>query len=143
MPAGACTARRSAPAVAPRSIRVSKGVILLHENAEILPACTPVTPSELILGGPGGDDGRLVRRREGFPGEMAQAAPDIGARQGSRGQKRRVAQRRGRGGVCGLVRLGAFLAALPRAMVPTMVGLVDSGCERSVTGARIVSTCTV
>ena len=46
-------------------------------------------------------------------------------------------------GVCELVRLGAFLAALPRAMVPTMVGLVDSGCERSVTGACIVSTCMI
>ena len=53
-----------------------------------------------------------------------------------------VAQR-GRDGVVGLVRLGAFLAALPRAMVPTVVGLVDSGCERSVTGARIVSTCMI
>jgi len=74
------------------------------------------TQSASILGGPGGDDGRLLRRREGFPGEMAQATPDVGARQGSRGQKRRVAQRRGRGGVFGLVRLGAFLAALPRAM---------------------------
>ena len=72
---------------------------------------------------------------------MAQAAPDIGARQGTRGQKRRVARRRGRGEVVGLVRLGAFLAALPRAMVATVVSLVDSGCERSVTGARIVSTC--
>ena len=74
---------------------------------------------------------------------MAQAAPDIGARQGSRGQKRRVAQWRGRGGVVGLECLGAFLAALPRAMVPTVVDLVDSGCERSVTGARIVSTCMI
>jgi len=101
------------------------------------------TQSASILGGPGGDDGRLLRRREGFPGEMAQAAPDFSAWQGFRGRKRRVAQRRGRGGVCGLVRLGAFLAALPRAMVPTMVGLVDSGCERSVTGARIVSTCMI
>jgi hypothetical protein len=52
------------------------------------------TQSASILGGPGGDDGRLLRRREGFPGEMAQATPDVGARQGSRGQKRRVAQRR-------------------------------------------------
>ena len=36
-----------------------------------------------------------------------------------------------------MVRLGAFLAALPRAMVPTTVEIVVSGCERSVTGARI------
>ena len=53
---------------------------------------TAVRP-ELILGGPGGDDGQLPWHREGFPGVIAQAAPDIGARQGSRGQKRRVAQR--------------------------------------------------
>ena len=38
---------------------------------------------------------------------------------------------------------GAFLAALPRAMVSTVVSLVDSGCERSVTGARIVSICMI
>ena len=87
--------------------------------------------------------GWLLWQREGFPGVIAQAAPDIGARQGSRGQKRRVAQWRGRGGVVGLERLGAFLAALPRAMVSTVVDLVDSGCERSVTGARIVSTCMI
>ena len=31
---------------------------------------------------------------------------------------------------------------LPRAIVPTMSGLVDSGCERSVIGARIVFTVT-
>ncbi len=43
---------------------------------------------------------------------MAQATPDIGAWQGLRWQKRRVAQRRGQGGVVGLERLGAFLAAL-------------------------------
>ena len=94
----------------------------MHENAEILPAHR--RRPELILGCPGGDDGRLLGRREGFPGEMAQATPDIGARQGSRGQKRRVAQWRGRGGVVGLERLGAFLAALPRAMVSTVVDLV-------------------
>jgi hypothetical protein len=62
------------------------------------------TQSASILGGPGGDDGLLLRRREGFPGEMAQAAPDFSARQGSRGQEPRVAQRRGRGGG---VRIGA------------------------------------
>ena len=37
-----------------------------------------------------------------------------------------------------MVRLGAFLAALPRAMVPPTVEITVSGCERSVTGARIV-----
>ena len=62
------------------------------------------TQSASILGGLGGDDGLLPRRREGFPGEMAQAAPDFSARQGSRGQEPRVAQRRGRGGG---VRIGA------------------------------------
>ena len=36
-----------------------------------------------------------------------------------------------------MVRLGAFLAALPRAMVPPTVEITVSGCERSVTGARI------
>ena len=70
------------------------------------------TQSASILGGPGGDDGRLLRRREGFPGEMAQAAPEIGARQGFRWRKRAPAAQRGRVGVSGLVRLGTFLAAL-------------------------------
>ena len=35
-----------------------------------------------------GDGGRLLRRREGLPGETAQAAPEIGARQGFRWWKR-------------------------------------------------------
>ena len=39
-----------------------------------------------------------------------------------------------------MVRLGTFLAALPRAMVPTTVEIAVSGCERSVTGARIAFT---
>ena len=47
----------------------------MHENAEILPADR--RRPELILGRPGGDDGRLLRRGEGFPGEMAQAAPAL------------------------------------------------------------------
>jgi len=74
---------------------------------------------------------------------MAQAAPDIGARQWSRGLGPRAAERRGRGEVRELVRLGAFLAALPRAMVPTTVEIAVSGCERSVNGARIVFTVTL
>ena len=45
---------------------------------------------------------------------------------GSRGQKRAPAAQRGRGEVAGLVRLGAFLAALPRAMVPTTVEIAVS-----------------
>jgi len=36
-----------------------------------------------LPGGDGGDDGQLLRHREGFPGEMAQAAPDFSAGQGS------------------------------------------------------------
>ena len=48
------------------------------------------------------------------------------------------AERRGRGGVRELVRLGAFLAALPRAMTPSMARLTVSGCERSVSGARMI-----
>ena len=39
-----------------------------------------------------------------------------------------------------MVRLGTFLATVPRAMAPTMVEIAVSGCERSVTGARIVFT---
>ena len=74
---------------------------------------------------------------------MAQAAPDIGARQGSRGRGPRVVERRGRGGVRELVRLGAFHAALPRAMTPPMVEITVSGCERSVSGARIAFTVAV
>ena len=45
---------------------------------------------------------------------MAQAAPDIGARRGSRWRGPRAAQQRGRGETCGLARLGTVLAALPR-----------------------------
>ena len=74
---------------------------------------------------------------------MAQATPDFSARQGSRGQGPRAAQWWGRGGLRELVRLGTFLATLPRAMAPTMVEIAVSGCERSVTGARIVSTCMI
>ena len=101
------------------------------------------TQSASILGGPGGDDGRLLRRREGFPGEMAQAAPDFSAWQGFRGRKRRVAQRRGRGGVCGLVRLGAFLAALPRAMVPTMASWRQIGGSSHHSDDSTLSNCTI
>ena len=49
-----------------------------------VPPRSPLTgDAQIILGGAGGDDGQLLRHREGFPGEMAQAAPDFGARQGS------------------------------------------------------------
>ena len=111
----------------------------MHENAEILPAHR--RRPELILGRPGGDDGWLLGRREGFPGEMAQATPDIGARQGSRGQKRRVAQWRGRGGVVGLERLGAFLAALPRAMVPTVASWRQIGGSSHHSDDSTLSNC--
>ena len=90
-----------------------------------------------------------------FPAEMvAMMGGWCGVERGSRGRWRKplrilvhgkgpegrsVEWRSGGAGVggCRLVSVGTFLAALPRAMVPTMVGIVVSGCERSVTGARI------
>ena len=63
--------------------------------------------------------------------------------QGKGPEGRSLDRRSGGVGVvgCRLVTVGTFLATLPRAMVPTVVGIAVSGCERSVTGARIVSIC--
>ena len=50
-----------------------------------VPLRSPLTGDahKLVPGGDGGDDGQLLRHREGFPGEMAQATPDFSAGQGS------------------------------------------------------------
>ena len=76
-----------------------------------------------------------------FPGEMAEAAPDIGLSVHGEGPDGGTLEWRSRG-----VRVrradwrGLALSSqpLPRAIVPTMARLVDSGFERSVIGARIV-----
>jgi hypothetical protein len=74
---------------------------------------------------------------------MAQAAPDFGSRQGSRGRKRAPAAQRGRGGVSGLVRLGTFLAALPRAMVSTMARWRQIGGSGHHSDDSTLSTCMI
>ena len=90
----------------------------------------------------GADAGQLPRRRQGSRGRWRKPlrisvhgeGPDGGAlERRSRGVGVRRADWRG---------LALSSQPLPRAIVPTMARLVDSGFERSVIGARIVLTAT-